>query len=127
MDEEENYSDSYEENLSNSDSDLEEEIIEVCNPDIEDNLQFMEHYEKNKKNYKTLPVLSKYEKTRILSERAQQIENGSEPYISNVERFNSSYAIAIEEFNTYKIPFIIRRNIPNSDECEYWKLKDMIY
>ena len=125
MDEEEILSDTYDGTTDTESVEL-EDTIEVCNPNIEDNLHFMESYETNKKNYKTSRVLSKYEKTRVLSERAQQLENGSEPYISNVERFNSSYAIAIEEFNTRKIPFIIRRFIPNSDDCEYWKLKDMI-
>lgn len=95
--------------------------------DVEDILSFMEQYESNKKNYNSSNVLSKYEKTRILCERAQQLEEGSQPYISNIERYNSSYAIALEEFNSKKIPYIIRRSVPHSNNFEYWKLKDMIF
>ena len=95
--------------------------------DVEDILSFMEQYESNKKNYNSSNVLSKYEKTRILCERAQQLEEGSQPYISNIERYNSSYAIALAEFNSKKIPYIIRRSVPHSNNFEYWKLKDMIF
>ena len=94
---------------------------------VEDSSSFMKNYESNKKNYNSSNVLSKYEKTRILCERAQQLEEGSQPYISNIERYNSSYAIALEEFNSKKIPFIIRRSVPHSNNYEYWKLKDMIF
>ena len=94
---------------------------------VEDVISFMKNYETNKETYKTKSILSKYERTRILSERAQQLEDGSHPYISNVDRFTSSYSIALEEFNTKKLPFIIRRSIPHSNSFEYWKLKDMIY
>lgn len=94
---------------------------------VEDSSSFMKNYESNKKNYNSSNVLSKYEKTRILCERAQQLEEGSQPYISNIERYNSSYTIALEEFNSKKIPFIIRRSVPHSNNYEYWKLKDMIF
>ena len=76
--------------------------------------------------YKTTNILSKYERTRVLTERAQQIEGGATPYITNIERFNSSYAIAVEELNMKKIPYIIRRSMPHVGIYEYWKLKDMI-
>lgn len=88
---------------------------------------FIKNYDTNKKKYKTSNVLSKYEKTKILCERAQQIEDGSPPYIANFERFTTSYAIAVEEMNQKKIPFIVRRSMPHSNHYEYWKLKDMIY
>jgi DNA-directed RNA polymerase I, II, and III subunit RPABC2 len=88
---------------------------------------FMENYQENKTHYKTSNVLTKYEKARILSERAQQVEDGTPPYIVNFERFTSAYAIAVEELNQKKIPFIIRRSTPHSNHYEYWKLKDMIY
>lgn len=93
----------------------------------EDIHTFIKDYEKNKKNYKTSNVLTKYEKTKILCERAQQIENGCTPYLVNYERYTTSYAIATEEMNRKLIPFIVRRSMPHSNQCEYWKLKDMIY
>lgn len=111
---------------NDSDYDIVDEVVQkhVSNENI---TQFMKDYNSNKKKYKTSNVLSKYEKTRILCERAQQIEDGMPPYIPNFERFTTSYAIAVEELNQKKIPFIIRRSIPHSNHYEYWKLKDMIY
>jgi DNA-directed RNA polymerase subunit K/omega len=111
------------------DTDTEYDIMsdsQLETKEVEDIIIFMKQYTTNKKSYITSPVLTKYEKTRILSERSQQIDDGALPYIPNVERFNSSYAIALEEFNTQKIPFIVRRKLPHSSAYEYWKLKDMI-
>jgi DNA-directed RNA polymerases I, II, and III subunit RPABC2 len=95
--------------------------------EVENIHTFISDYEKNKKTYITSNVLTKYEKTKILSERAQQIEDGSPPYIANFERYTTSYAIAIEEMNQKKIPFIVKRSMSYSNYSEYWKLKDMIY
>ena len=53
----------------------EDSIIEQPNEDIN---VIMQNYKKNKKNYKTTPTLTKYEKTRVLSERASQINDGSQ-------------------------------------------------
>jgi len=118
--------DSYDDDSGSVDYDMDDTEHEV-KTNTEDILTFMKNYEQNKKQYKTSNVLSKYEKTRVLSERAQQLEDGSHPYISNVDRFTSSYGIALEEFNTKKIPYIIRRSMPHSNNFEYWKLKDMIF
>ena len=85
LDDEYIYSDSDEEDV--------DYIPEVSTSDVENITNFLKNYETNVKNNKTSNILSKYEKTRILSERAQQIEDGSPPYIVNFERFNSSYAI----------------------------------
>ena len=69
--------------------------IVVPNEDI--NL-LMKNYKKNKKKNKSNQSLTKYEKTRVLSERASQINSGSIVFVSNPERFTNSYQIAIEEF-----------------------------
>ena len=47
----------------------------------------MQNYKKNKKNYKTTPTLTKYERTRVLSERASQINDGSQALI-NIDKYN---------------------------------------
>ena len=83
-------------NLSEEDIDYEEIKQTSGKSNTEDVTEFIDNYEKRKKKYKTSPVLSKYERTRVLSERAQQLENGTRPYISNSERFTTSYAIAVE-------------------------------
>ena len=77
---------------------------------------FIKNYDTNKKKYKTSNVLSKYEKTKILCERAQQIEDGSPPYIANFERFTTSYAIAVEEMNQKKKEQLRNGNITKVDK-----------
>ena len=76
------------------------------------------------KNHKTVPILTKYEKTRILGQRAKQINNGSKPYINVSENIIDGYLIAEMELKEKKIPFIIRRPLPNQT-FEYWKIKDL--
>ena len=63
------------EQVDNSSDEEYEEIQENKNSiDLE---QFYKNYEKNKESYVTTPRLNKYEKTKIVSERAQQLANGS--------------------------------------------------
>jgi len=74
--------------------------------------------------HKTIPYLTKYEKARILGQRAKQIETGSTPFINISENIIDSAIIAELELKEKKIPFIIKRPIPNGG-CEYWKLNDL--
>mgnify|MGYP001472292804 CR=1 FL=1 len=96
--------------------------MEVVVPNEDINV-LMKKYKKNKKKNKSNQALTKYEKSRILSERSSQINNGSIIFISNPERFNNSYQIALEEFKLKKLPFIIKR--PYGNTFEYWKLNDL--
>jgi len=74
--------------------------------------------------HKTIPFLTKYEKTRILGQRAKQIENGAKPFVNVPETIIDSYIIAELELQQKKIPFIIRRPLP-SGAFEYWNVKDL--
>ena len=74
--------------------------------------------------HKTIPFLTKYEKTRILGQRAKQIEMGAKPFISVDEKIVDSYIIAELELRQKKIPFIIKRPLPNGG-FEYWHVKDL--
>tara|TARA_B100000745_G_C20060525_1_gene361870 strand:+ start:16 stop:372 length:357 start_codon:yes stop_codon:yes gene_type:complete len=84
----------------------------------------MKDYKRKLKNYHTSPTLTKYERTRILAERATQIDEGAQVLIAGAERYRSAYEIAVAEFNDKKIPFIVKR--PYGNTFEYWKLKDLI-
>ena len=83
---------------------------------------FYANYDNIRKTYITNPRLNKYEKTKIISERAQQLANGSISFLKNPETYNNVQDIAIEELNQKKIPIIIERPVPNG--FEYWKLED---
>lgn len=75
-------------------------------------------------NHRTIPILTKYEKTRILGQRSKQLNSGSKPYINISENIIDGYIIAEMELKEKKIPFIIRRPLPNGT-FEYWKVKDL--
>tara|TARA_Y100000389_G_scaffold195079_1_gene225944 strand:+ start:1026 stop:1394 length:369 start_codon:yes stop_codon:yes gene_type:complete len=112
---------------SENEYDVDYNISTDTSVNIEDKEIFKQQYLSDFKKNISTPYLTVYEKTRILCMRTQQIEDGSIPYIPNVERFSNAYSIALEEFNERKIPFIIRRPLPNIQGYEYLKLTDMIY
>jgi DNA-directed RNA polymerases I, II, and III subunit RPABC2 len=74
--------------------------------------------------HKTLPFITRYEKARILGERAKQLNSGAQPFIELDANIIDGYLIATKEFEQKKIPFIIKRPLPNGG-CEYWKFKDL--
>lgn len=76
--------------------------------------------------HKTLPVLTKYEKTRILGLRVKQLDIGSKPLLNSYEFENiiDNYLIAKKELNSKLLPFIIRRPLPDG-KSEYWRLQDL--
>jgi len=74
--------------------------------------------------HKTLPFLTKYEKTRILGQRSKQIESGAMPLVNVPSNIIDSYLIAKLELKENKIPFIIRRPLPNGG-TEYWHVSDL--
>lgn len=90
-----------------------------------DNQEILMNYDKLKKNNKTKPLLSKYEKTSIVGLRAQQIAYGAKPSISVPKNITNTIEIAEIELSQRKIPYIIRRKF--GDTFEYWKLEDLNY
>jgi DNA-directed RNA polymerase subunit K/omega len=74
--------------------------------------------------HKTIPFLTKYEKARILGQRAKQINSGGKPFIKVPENVIDGYIIAELELQQKRIPFIIRRPFPGGGS-EYWNLRDL--
>jgi DNA-directed RNA polymerase I, II, and III subunit RPABC2 len=74
--------------------------------------------------HKTLPYLTKYEKARVLGQRAKQIETGAKPFVKVPDNIIDGYVIAELELREKKIPFIIKRPIPGG-AFEYWHIKDL--
>ena len=72
----------------------------------------------------TLPILTKYEKARVIGSRAEQINRGAAPSIPIDESIIDGRIIAIMEFENKSIPFIIARPLP-SGGIEYWKVHDL--
>ena len=76
------------------------------------------------KLHRTIPFLTKYERARILGQRAKQINSGAYPFIKVPENIIDGYLIAELELKQKKIPFIIRRPLLNGGS-EYWCVKDL--
>jgi len=74
--------------------------------------------------HKTLPFVTRYEKARILGERAKQINAGAKPFVEIADNMIDGYLIALKEFDEKKIPFIVKRPIPGGG-IEYWKFRDL--
>ena len=74
--------------------------------------------------HKTIPWLTKYERARVLGLRTKQLNNGADAFIEIPPGMINGNKIALEELNQNKVPFIIRRPIPNGG-TEYWRLEDL--
>jgi DNA-directed RNA polymerases I, II, and III subunit RPABC2 len=74
--------------------------------------------------HRTIPYLTKYERARILGQRAKQINSGATPFVKVPENVIDGYLIAELELKEKRIPFIIRRPLPNGGS-EYWKVSDL--
>jgi DNA-directed RNA polymerases I, II, and III subunit RPABC2 len=76
------------------------------------------------KNNISDPILTKYEYTKVLGMRAQQIALGAEPLIEVTEDLNDVVLIAKEELRQRKTPMIIQRTV-GLRKFEYWKIEDL--
>jgi DNA-directed RNA polymerases I, II, and III subunit RPABC2 len=73
----------------------------------------------------TYPFLTQYEKTKCISFRASQIEHGASPYIVVPEGVTDAYIIAKMELEAKRLPFIIKRTLPDGS-FEVWRLSDLV-
>ena len=124
----------YEENFKKFTTNLDHNLINELHPREKainyDQVKLLCTLQKNKDGlisdplHTTVPILTKFEYTRILGVRATQIENGAPLFISVDESVIDSYVIARMELEAKKLPFIIRRPLPGG-KMEYWRLHDL--
>ena len=118
----------------NLEEDIDINILKFYHPETE-NINYKElltlsKITKNKRGeiidpfHKTIPFITQYEKAKILGQRAKQINHGSTPFVDIPSNIIDGHTIALMELNQKKIPFIIRRPLPNGTS-EYWKVKDL--
>ncbi len=74
--------------------------------------------------HRTIPIMTKYEKTRVLGQRAKQLNEGAPAFIKIDSTVIDGYLIAVKELEQKKTPFIIRRPLPNGGS-EYWRIQDL--
>ena len=76
--------------------------------------------------HQAVPIMTKYEKARILGMRTKQLNKSKiiKPYVQ-VDRATMDNSIIAEmELNQKKLPFIIERPMPGGG-VEYWHVKDL--
>jgi len=74
----------------------------------------------------TKPILTRFEKAKLLGVRSEMLASGSPALIHIPPGVTSVYEIAKLEFKQKKIPLIIKRTLPNNT-CEYWRLEDLVF
>lgn len=81
-------------------------------------------YDPNKN--KTLNILSKYERAKIIGMRMEQLARSAPPYVDvDATKVFNPYDVAMDELRARRIPFMICRTLPTGEK-EYWKLEDML-
>lgn len=90
---------------------------------VEDFEDIMKVY--NPKTNVTRNVLTRYEKTKIIGMRLEQIARGAKPYVNVPKEMTNIRDIVLMELEQKKIPFMIARNLPNGTK-EYWRIDDMM-
>jgi DNA-directed RNA polymerase I, II, and III subunit RPABC2 len=133
-DEEDDDSDLEEDYLQKLDSSMQTDIVSSHHPELlqhkTEEIETLSKVVRNEENmivdpfHKTIPFLTKYEKARILGERAMQLNAGGKPFVNVDPSILDGYLIAEKELNEKKLPFIIKRPITNG-ACEYWKVEDL--
>ena len=72
----------------------------------------------------TTPVLTKYEKARVLGIRTKQLNAGCPPMIPVPDHLIDGYAVAVMELAAKQIPFVLQRTLP-SGVNEFWRVADL--
>lgn len=70
-------------------------------------------------------VLTKYELSRILGLRALQLSNDAKPMVKVSKDITDEMDIAKKELMEHKLPFIIKRKLPDGSSIDI-KVSDMI-
>lgn len=120
--------------LQKMNDDVRKKVIEDFHPELKtinyEEVEALATVVRDKQNYiidplhRTLPILTRYEKARILGERARQINAGASPMIDVEPTLIDGYLIALKELEQKRIPFIIQRPLPNGTS-EYWRVSDL--
>lgn len=71
------------------------------------------------------PFLTIYERTKLLGMRANQIADGAKIYINRPEHVIEPLEIAKLELEQRRLPYIIKRPMPDGN-FEYWRLSDLM-
>jgi DNA-directed RNA polymerase I, II, and III subunit RPABC2 len=77
------------------------------------------------KNHMSPPFLTVFERTKILGTRTNQLAEGARPFITVPEYMTNPLDIAKLELEQRRLPFIVKRPMPDGT-FEYWRLSDLM-
>ena len=75
--------------------------------------------------HRSIPFLTQYEKTKVLGFRTNQLSLGARPYIAIPDHVSDLKEIARLELEARRLPFIIKRPMPDGT-FEKWRLSDLL-
>ena len=103
-------------------SDNQDQEVEIVPEEDEDNLDGAQQPKKRQNSERiTSSFMTKYEKARVLGTRALQISKNAPLMIVPLAGESDPYKLAERELAERKIPFIIRRHLPDGS-FEDWKI-----
>lgn len=76
-------------------------------------------------NHRSPPFLTLYERTKVIGFRANQLSQRARPYIIIPPYVTDVSEIARMELEARRLPFLIRRPMPDGS-FEYWRLSDLL-
>ena len=104
-------------NFSNSEYSFENKI------EIVDDIANLKKGLRSKDNRVSRPILTKFELSRIIGYRAEQLNQNCEALV-DTKNMVSTLEIAKKELNLGKLPNIIRRELPDGT-IEEWKVNEL--
>jgi DNA-directed RNA polymerase I, II, and III subunit RPABC2 len=75
--------------------------------------------------HRSIPFLTQYEKTKVLGFRTNQLSLGARPYIAVPDHISDLKEISRLELEARRLPFIIKRPMPDGT-FEMWRLSDLL-
>lgn len=108
------------------DNDVDIKTDEIIEDDIEsEKIEIPYYYETIKNNPDFNPILTKYEKTKLIASRVIQLNLGNQPLV-DITGLESTYEIALKELNERKIPLIVKKIMPDGSFKEF-ELSELIF
>ena len=76
-------------------------------------------------NHISPPFLTVFERTKILGTRTNQLAEGARPFVTVPEYMTNPLDIAKLELEQRRLPYIVKRPMPDGT-FEYWRLSDLM-
>lgn len=128
----------YEENALQEDeeesaSEMKPELKKLYQQHPECNLDYVEQViprlamvsNQTDEHHRTYPFLTNFERTKMIGLRANQLSKGAVPLIHVPKHITDVRDIARLELEQKRLPFIVKRPLPNGS-FEYWRLADLM-